>query len=169
MAFARTADFANFAGTSRSQVTDYRSRELFDKDDYYLHGSTYYYHLENCTRAINEKVRGKSGKGETADEKQVLESENIPSKAISDARKAHYSAQKEKMSYQQLKGTLVDLDDFKKALLKEARDMREKFESVPDRLAPMLAGMDNPNEISDEIRKEIDVTLAHLFSRFIDG
>lgn len=159
---------ANFAGTNKTRIGDYRQRKIFDDADYKKIGSTFYYHLENCTAAINAKVRGRSGNVEPKDIRVQLEKENIPSKAISDARKAHYSAQKERLQFEQLADKVIDADELKKALLKEAKNLRDSFEIMPDRLAPMIAGMDNINEIAELLHQEINDILAGLFERFVE-
>lgn len=163
-----TADLANFAGTNKTRIGDYRDRKILEEKDYRRIGAAYYYHLENCAASINAKVKGRSGNVEPKDIRIQLEKENIPSKAISDARKAHYSAQKERISLEQLQGELIAVGDFKKALLKEAKELKESFEVLPERVAPQVAGMENINEISELLHQEINDILAGLFARFID-
>ena len=166
--FVSSINLANFAGTNKTRIGDYRSRNIFDADDFYKHGQGFYYHLENCTKAINEKIRGKSGKEATGSEADELKKLKIPPKAISQAKSEHYKAQKAKIEFEKMRGDLIEADDFKKTLTDEGRFLRESFDALPDRLAPVLVGMDNANEIAELIRTEHDDMLVKLFSRFLE-
>jgi len=164
--FSGTLELANFAGTNKTRIGDYRDRKIFEPDDFYKFGPAYFYHLENCTKAINEKIRGNNQ--ETGSEADELKKLKIPPKAISQAKSEHYKAQKAKIEFEKMRGDLVDADDFKKSLTNEGRFLRESFDALPDRLAPVLVGMDNANEIAELIRTEHDDMLVKLFSRFLD-
>ena len=166
--FASTSDAAFAIGTNTKKMGDYRKRGIFEEKDFVAVGKRYFYHVENCKKAINEKIRGGSGRGASKSEEEKLEKENIPSKAISDARKAHYSAQKERITLEQLQGELIAVGDFKKALLKEAKELKDRFEILPERVAPQVAGLQSINEISELLHQEINDILAGLFERFTE-
>ena len=90
----------------------------------------------------------------------------IPAKAVSERKKAHYEALKKEIEYKQMKGKFIDLDEFKSGLIGEARTLGEKFEVLPDRLAPKIIGVTSVNEISTIIKKDMNEVLAGLFERF---
>ncbi len=164
--YVSAKELAKSLGTNQGTISQYRKRDIIT--DFYMEARAYYYHLENSTNEVRTKVKGASGKEATADENEQLARENIPTKAISQARHEHYKAEKARIEYERQKGQYIDLDDFKKGLLGEARAIRDQFDSFSDRLAPILSGVDDPVKITNIIDKELNQILGKLFERFID-
>jgi len=73
-----------------------------------------------------------------------------------------------RLEYMKRSGALVSASDMKRASFDEARRCRERLNSIPDRLAPVLVGMDDQRQIHKLISEEIHTALIEL-SGFRNG
>jgi len=71
-----------------------------------------------------------------------------------------YAARLARLEFEERSGTLVSADEVKVAAFNAARKARDLLLALPDRLAPVVAGLDDPLEchrvMSEEIRRICD-------------
>lgn len=80
------------------------------------------------------------------------------------ARALHeaYRAKTARVEYERLTGTLVSVEEVRLQAFTTARHLREALLSLPDRLAPVLAAMNDPAEIHRTLVTELRQALKGL-------
>lgn len=78
------------------------------------------------------------------------------------AAREGYQARLVKLEYEEKSGKLVNADEVKVANFNAARIARDTLMNIPDRLAPVLAGKNDSNEIHKLLSEEIKRTLEEL-------
>jgi hypothetical protein len=78
------------------------------------------------------------------------------------AVREHFRAELARLEYEKRAGKLVDADGVKAAAFNEARHARDQLLALPDRLAPVLAGLDDAGEIHRVLTAEIRLALVEL-------
>lgn len=82
-----------------------------------------------------------------------------PSLAQSRAEKEYYLAAQAKLAYEQKLNLLVSAEDVRKEWTRIGRMIRNAILTVPDRLAPLLAGVTDPAKVHELITKELTQSL----------
>ncbi len=59
-------------------------------------------------------------------------------------------------------GKYVDVDEVRAAAFKQARTVRDNILNIPDRLAPVLASLNDAAEIHKKLQEELNKALAEL-------
>lgn len=73
-----------------------------------------------------------------------------------------YAARLAKLKYEEQAGLLIDADQVKKAAFGQARKVRDQLLAIPDRIAPMLVGLETYHEAHSMLTKEIRKVLEGL-------
>lgn len=71
------------------------------------------------------------------------------------AVREHYQARLAELEFKRVAGELVPLDEVKKQGYETAKRARDLLETLPDRLAPVLIGVDDLDDMHAIIRKEV--------------
>jgi phage terminase Nu1 subunit (DNA packaging protein) len=85
-----------------------------------------------------------------------------PSIAESKARFENERAIIQRLKRKQLEGRLVDVDDVRADAARVVRAYRDQLLSIPERLASVLAGLEDPHDIRDALDVEIRQALEVL-------
>ena len=88
-----------------------------------------------------------------------------PNYSSSRAIREAFMANLARLDYQKRTGALVSAEEVKTAAFNTARKARDLLLALPDRLAPVLAGLDDPLEchrvMTEEIRRVCDELSGH--------
>jgi phage terminase Nu1 subunit (DNA packaging protein) len=114
--------------------------------------------------------RGKRGQGNKYDYQEVVawlkrrDNSSAPAASYDDERARYMRAKAEiaEMDAAERAGRLVDADDVRKTAYQAARNMRQAFAAMPDRIASELAVIDDEIAISERIRREVDEIMEAL-------
>lgn len=90
------------------------------------------------------------------------QSNNTLNFAAARARKEHYRALQEELTYKKLVGELVDAADVQHAASRTARLVRDSLLAIPDRCAAMIAAESNVNKCHELILLEVENALSEL-------
>lgn len=110
---------------------------------------------------IADEERPRPAPGQRGRTATVAPPAGAPTMARSQAVRMAYQAQLAKIDYEERIGKLVNADEVKVAAYNAARKARDRLLSVPDRIAPILAAVDDEHEVhrllSEELRKVCSV------------
>jgi len=73
-----------------------------------------------------------------------------------------YGARLAKLEYERRKGQLVVKEEVEKEAFNVARQTRNAFSEMPDRIAPEVFSCDSVFEVSQLLKKEIDQVLEKI-------
>jgi len=73
-----------------------------------------------------------------------------------------YEARLKKLEFEEKSGKLVNADEVRVAAFNAARKVRDAFFSIPDRIAPILAGTDDAKEVHRLLTEEIRIVCTNL-------
>lgn len=86
----------------------------------------------------------------------------VSSYAASRAAREAYLARLAKLDFEERSGKVVDADEVRAQIFGLGRRVRDALMGLPDRLAPVLAGMTDQAEIHRLLAEEITIILAEL-------
>ena len=78
------------------------------------------------------------------------------------AMREAFAAKTAKLEYERLSGKLVEVDEVRRGAFEVGRRVRDSVLSIPDRIAPILAGLTDVNEIHRALTKELREALEAL-------
>ena len=78
------------------------------------------------------------------------------------AMREAFAAKTAKLEYERLSGKLVEVDEVRRGAFEVGRRVRDSVLSIPDRIAPILAGLTDVNEIHRALMKELREALEAL-------
>lgn len=87
---------------------------------------------------------------------------NIAQFQKSKAATETHRARKLELEIAEREGRLLDAEDVRKKIFKMVGETKEKLLNMPSKISPELVSMDDPIEIENKIRKEIDDILENL-------
>jgi hypothetical protein len=82
--------------------------------------------------------------------------------AASRAKRAMYDAETARIEFLILTGKLVRADDVRARAFAKGRAVRDRLLSIPDRVGPIVAALDDPAEIEALLVREIEEALRPL-------
>lgn len=85
-----------------------------------------------------------------------------PAFAESQRRREYYKAELARLEYEQLLGTLVRLEDVEAEGFRVTRQVRDAIESIPSRVAGMLAAETDQQKVHDTLAQELRQALEGL-------
>ena len=106
--------------------------------------------------------RDKSVRTQLKKEINSLPADSIPDFAESKAKREFYLAELAKLDVEEKKEQLVSVDEIKKSSFAKARDIREAFSYLADRLSHQLAGEDDATVIHNLLSTEHREALENL-------
>jgi len=86
----------------------------------------------------------------------------VPHYNESRARNEFAKAQKQELELRQLRGELVNKNEVYAEFFALARSVRDQILSIPVRVAPTIASLDDPTEIEHKLEDEMTKVLADL-------
>jgi hypothetical protein len=124
---------------------------------------------ERATRAIEDRLLDQALDDELAGE--PLPADTARGDALGDARleSLRESAALARLKRLELEGRLVDASDVRKLAFERARAARKAFESLPDRLAGLLAVETQPNRVHEILMEEFRKICDELAQGVIPG
>lgn len=78
------------------------------------------------------------------------------------AMREAFAAKTAKLEYERLSAKLVEADEVRRGAFETGRRVRDSILSIPDRIAPILAGLTDVNEIHRALVKELREALEAL-------
>lgn len=93
---------------------------------------------------------------------QQLPDEAIPALHQSRARREHFQAELAAMQVAQQRGELVSAEDVRREAFRCGREVRDNMLAIPARLAPELAGCNDPRTVYLRLEQEIITALRTL-------
>lgn len=111
------------------------------------------------------KHRRAPGEATKAMENSIVSGTNGPSYAQSRAIREAYQARLAKLEFEEKSGKLVSRDDVRVAAFNAARKARDSLLSIPDRIAPILAGITDDREVHRILTDEIRRVCSEMTSR----
>lgn len=103
----------------------------------------------------DESIDGEGGDRDQAGESEATTPEAIPKFFRSKTIKEHFAAKKAELDYRKAAGEVVESVVVQRQAYKLARKARDRLQSIPDRLAPILAAETNVDKIHRMIADEI--------------
>ena len=100
---------------------------------------------------------------------EAVEELNIPEYAVSNAREKHYKALQEEIKLEQMRGSLVDKDEYAATLFTMLRDLRNGLQVIPARVADTICSLTDPADVENHLAKEIEEVLKELSERLINN
>jgi len=154
------SDFARYRGVSLRTVKDWIQEGR----------------LENCFKVGNNKRKkinwqladqALSNTSGDRDNDNAAGDKNTGPSTLVKARtaKTAMEAKAAQIKYEQLAGSLVKADEVVDVAKKMGRLTRESLMTLPDRLAPVLAGLDDIDEIHTLLFKELNTALRNLSTK----
>ena len=77
-----------------------------------------------------------------------------------------WQAKRAKLEYEQLEGSLVYAKDVEVAAFETARLVRDKIQTIPNRVSAILAAISDPVKVREILEKEIRIALETLSKEF---
>lgn len=99
---------------------------------------------------------------------RTVNSNEIDHITVSNARKAYYQAELEKIEYETALGELIKRKDTEDTVFRGAREVRDHFQLLPSRLAKQLVGMNDEQEIYFYIQDEVNSGLELIVDTFME-
>lgn len=164
------AGFAKWRGVSRKTVTGWKQRGLLSltadglvdivASDALLLGHGVVLPPDAEGNKPNRPIDGETI--EEAAARIVLNSDEVPDKAISEKIKEHYVAQLRRLEYDRESGLVAEIDDVAIAVATELSLVRNKLLNIGSRVAPRIAVMNSAEAIKAMIDAEVIVALEEL-------
>lgn len=134
--------------------------------------------LENCWKMANNKRKKinwraadiamkqaeiqADAEDEIENEQKVSQQLGVNNLTKARTAKTAMEAKAAQLKYEQLAGTLIKTDEVIVVAKEMGRLTKESLLTIPDRLAPLLAGMTDVEDISILLNKEINTALRNL-------
>lgn len=174
MTAVRQAEFARMLGMSRCQITTYKhqGRLVLDENGLVLVEESRK-RLEETRDPRRQDVVDRHAREKAAKAAARAQAEQLQDKAseidvsLIEVRKRREMAKAEiaEMERDKMRGLLADVAEVRRLMSEAGTLVRQSLESVPDRLAPELAGMTDQAAIHARLAEEMEAVLVALVGK----
>jgi hypothetical protein len=121
---------------------------------------------ENLDPGRHPKAKAKKGKKKVSPQEkdEVRKKAKIDGVDYQTAKTLteQYNAALKKIQFDEKKGTLVNVEDVQRVVYEAGRQVKEHLMAMPDRIAPLVAAIDDSFECKKILASEINIALKDL-------